>query len=152
MKTCSKCNTDNPNNALHCMVCGAKLGAAAETQNTEAYVDAMFAREERKIRWERRLHCVALGCFAVLYAVLCVMLVRQQDAEVLFAAMGIFALCIFGFVLCVFFPKALFFIEHALSVRNIDEVEPSDWYYISSKLAGYAILVIGIVFLVRLFV
>lgn len=146
MKICSKCNTDNADNALHCAVCGAKLDAVDTKRSAEEYVDDYFKKEARKEGLERLISFLALGCFAAIYITLSVVLALRQSVSFSILLL-IFILCVVGFVGAVFFPRAFFVLTHITQIDNIDDVALSDWYYISSKISGYLILLLGIIFL-----
>lgn len=150
MKTCPKCHTDHADSAVHCILCGASLETVDKNINAGEYVEEYLNREEQKEKRKRRIPYLALGLFTALYIALSVMYFVQQGMKYFFAVFFTYLLCAVFFLFSAVYPKVLFIIEHFTKIENIDTAEPSEWYYISSKIGGYIILVLGIVFLLRL--
>ena len=147
MKTCPKCHTDHADNAVHCVICGASLEKVDKNTDAGEYVEEYLNSEEQKEKRKRRISYLALGIFTVLYIALSVVYFVQQGMKEIFAVFFTYILCAIVFVLSAIYPKAMFILEHFTMIENIDDVELSTWYYISSKIAGYMMLVLGIVFL-----
>lgn len=140
MKICPKCGMNNKDDAKLCMECSASLHCinVKEACNTEEF----FACEERKDRRKKRIHLLMIPLYYVIYItffVLC--LLKTTESIVLLLIPLLFPAL---YYLSIFHPDAIFRFQHMFDISNLEDVEPSDWYYFSSKLGGYLILVLGL--------
>lgn len=147
MKLCHDCHTENPADAASCRCCGAIL----PSDGADTYVDAYFKREERRERVFLWIHRAAfILCSAVYFTLGAVFFPQTNRGSFLLAAILVFILCTLGFILGTLHPNALFFLQHANSVRDIDKAEPSDWYLLSAKIGGYLFLAVELFLMLRI--
>lgn len=147
MKLCHDCHTENPTNAANCRYCGALLPA----DGAEAYADAYFKREERREHIFLWIHRAALMlCSAAYLALAAIFFPQTERGMFLLAAALVFGICTLGFVLSTLHPNTLFSLQHAVSVRDVDKTEPSDWYLLSAKIGGYLFLATELYLILRL--
>lgn len=154
MKICPKCKEDNADHLTHCIVCGTKLESCKNQLDAESYIDTIQKKEEQRERRSKIINYMILGVYTVLYILISVFGVINYEKESLPALIPmliiIFIITFISAYLSLFHPKFLFELRFFMSIDNIEDVEPSLPYYIGSKISGYCILLIGIVFLLKL--
>lgn len=144
MKICPYCQSQNPDSAVLCTECMNSIGGIKpEPENySDEIVNKIFEKEERKEKCQSIIQYIAL----IIYFVVCIsayisLIVHNGPFYPLIFVTLILGL---GYYLCVFKPRFLFMLEHISCIDNIDDVDISDWYFISNKISGFCMLLFGI--------
>lgn len=141
MKICNNCGSGNDNSRVICVDCGCSLKSAQE--NDSHLAEEFFLLEERKekrrLLWQR----IVMVLYPVLAVPLYVVCVVKEPVLwwMLFLLVGF---CYLIYYLSVFQPKTLFILEHFMKIDHVEQVEPSDWWYLSNQIAGYLMWGLGI--------
>jgi len=148
MKICPYCQSQNPDSAVLCTECMKSIGGIAPEPEsyTEDILAKFFKKEERREKRHNFLMYFAL----VIYYVICVpiyILLIISDGP-FFPLILITVFLSIGYYLCIFKPRFLFMLEHISTIDNIDDVELSDWYFLSCKIGGFLMLAAGLGFAV----
>ncbi len=142
MKSCPKCKTLNFDNAALCENCSAYLGDV-EPDVTDV-LEEIMQEEEKNERFWKIFHILLVVIYYAIYIPLFVICFKKSNHT----PVGVLLLpAIFPlfYYLSVFKAEAMFKLSHIFQIDNIDDVHISDWYYVSSKIGGYIILVMGLV-------
>lgn len=146
MKICPYCQSQNPDSAVLCTECMKSIGGIAP--EPERYKEDIVARFLEKEERREKRHDFLLHFAIIAYYIICVpvyILLIIADGP-FFPVIFITALLSLGYYLCIFKPKFLFMLEHRTTIDNIDDVELSDWYFLSSKICGFLMLGTGLGF------
>lgn len=149
MKICPKCGMTNADNAPLCAECFTSLNQT-ESENITHCSEEFFEREEKKERRRRIIHLLLIPLYYIIFLPLAVMNVLMEF-ETLIVMLVLLPLPLL-YYLSVFKPELLFYLNHMMSIQNIDEAEPSDWYLFNSKLGGYLMLIFGIGLTIYLYI
>lgn len=148
MKICGKCGFENPDTYTTCAKCYSML----EEKSSEITTEAFFKKLDKKDKIKNIIHYVIMAIYLIIvipFFVLCVK--TEDDASLAFFLLFILSVCLITYYLSVFHPDAMFKISHISVISNIDDVQPSDWYYMTSTFGGYVCLAIGIFTVIRLY-
>ncbi|MEN2776143.1 DUF6199 family natural product biosynthesis protein [Acetivibrio clariflavus] len=141
MKICPKCNTGNSDNALKCKECEAYIGKIEVTESSKI-VDEFNMKEKRREKIKQIAKIICIAFIIASYVLFFIVAFSKEDFFiVLFSSI----LCVIIGYLNIFHPEILFRLKYFTVIDNIDDVEPSDIYLLSSKLAGVLLLLIGTV-------
>ncbi len=144
MKICPFCQSQNPDSAVLCTECMNSIGGIKpEPENhSDEILNALLRKEERKEKRQIIIERIALIIYFAVSILAYLFVIINKGA---FYPL-IFVTLLFGlmYYLCVFKPRFLFMLEHISCIDNIDDVEISDWYFISNKIGGFCCLLIGI--------
>ncbi len=143
MKICPKCECANVDTATLCKECGSPFRG----QDREDYEKRVAAEDALRQRKERRREIVkwsaAAGAGAIALAVTVAGFVLRGGWFFQFFCIGWF---IIGMgVVQLIFPDAVFRFRHMFDIANIDDVRPSDFYYITTAIGAVALIVCGAV-------
>ena len=159
MKICHKCGHRHGDSSIVCADCGEVLGPAisqeevrvieeavrreidiAAAYNDDPFVPTTF---EKVIAYSAMGLCLVLAIFFVVFwSSLNLASVTESIFSLLF-----FSACIFSAL----FPRLGWAWEKfslRWRIRNADQAEPSDWFWISRKITLYLSLIIGVTCLV----
>ena len=148
MKICPWCQTQNPDSAVLCVECMNSIGGIAPEPKdySENFINDFFKKEEI---CDRR-HSFFLKLVMLFYCIICipvyVLIAINNGPFFLVVIITLFFLT--GYYLCVFKAEFLFKLNHFTCIDNIDDVEISDYYFLSNKIGGFLMLVAGICFAV----
>ncbi len=142
MKKCPKCDALNFDNATLCENCSAYI-ADVEADSTNV-IEAIMLKEEKSERFWKVFHIMLAVLYYVLYIPLFVICFRKSNHTPVGVLLLPATFPLF-YYLCVFKAEAMFKLKHIFHVYNVDDIELTDWYYVTSKIAGYIFLVMGIV-------
>ena len=147
MKICPECSFENPDTESVCQKCYASLSDIYSSDSSEK-TEEFFAKIERKEKILKFIHIALIPLYYAICLPLSVMCyLKIKTAGVLFL---IFLFLPLLYYFSIFKPEAIFYLQHMFEIDNIDEVEISDWYYISSRFGGYLILAFGIFAIIRI--
>lgn len=147
MKICSQCGFENSNSEAVCQKCYASLSEVEASDSSEKTKE-FFAKIERKEKILKFIHIALIPLYYAVCLPLSVMCyLKIKTAGVLFLVF-LFLPLLYWF--SIFKPEAMFYLQHMFEIDNIDDVEISDWYYTSSRIGGYLILVFGIFAIIRI--
>lgn len=141
MKICPKCNCANENDRIICKECSNSI-SMVKNDNSD-YVEAINKKEEKKHKLRKRLHLIFIPLLGLIYVYLYIKaLIYISFLETTFIGVFFPVLAYIN----IHNPKLLFILGHIFTIDNIDEVELSDFYILSSKIGGIVLLVIAFVF------
>jgi ribosomal protein L40E len=143
LKICPKCNTGNNDNDIQCKDCGYSLSDTIIEKHRN-YLEEITERDEKRHRLKMRIHNIVLliiGGFYIYFYIKA--LSKVGFIELTFIAVLFPILSYMG----IHHPRTMFVISHIFTIENIDNVELSDWYLISSKIGGYICAIVGFVFM-----
>lgn len=141
MKICPKCNTGNSDNALKCKECEAYIGKI-EVKESSQIINEFNMKEERRERIKQITKILSIAIVVASYVLFFIIASSKEDFFLVFLCSIVCE--IIGY-LNTFYPEALFKLKYFTVIDNIEDVEPSDLYLFSSKLAGILFLLLGIV-------
>ncbi len=140
MKICPKCNCVNENDRIFCKECSNSI-SKVKIDNGD-YVEAIYKKEERKHTLRKRLHIIFIPILGLIYVYLYIKALNYISfLETTFIGVFFPVLAYIN----IHNPKLLFILGHIFTIDNIDEVELSDFYILSSKIGGIVLLVIAFV-------
>jgi hypothetical protein len=144
LKICPKCNTANNDNTFQCRDCGYSL-SEINIEKHRNYVEEIAERDEKKHRLKMRIHNIILPIIGVFYIYFYIKALSKVGfIELTFMAVLFPILSYMG----IHHPRAMFVLKHLFTINNIDDVELSDWYIISSKIGGCICAIVGFIFMV----
>ncbi len=153
MKKCKDCGYENPNSANACEHCCSIL----DDEISEVTTENFFEKRERK---EKRISKINYSLLIIYYIVTLVLFFIIAKNEMRLEDLGFGLLLFFMlfvvfpvmYYLSVFHPDVIFEFSHMADISNISDVQPSDWFYFTTRLSGYIFLGIGIFICVSYFV
>lgn len=130
MKICPHCQSGNPDTAPVCVECGHSLTGAGDTGKV---IEAQEERLRKRTTAFRTLHGIAAVLYVLAFAIL---YFRNLNAfDNLLHLLVIPLLPIIAWFQ-IHRPKLLFALGHWTDIRNIEEVELTDYHRISSRIVG----------------
>ena len=132
----------------------AKVGLPEEFKDTysaegygrsQNYLKERTVRDETKHKTKMLVHNILLPIISCLYIYLYIKAVSNNEPlEVTFIAVLLPLLAYMG----IHHPRGMFILGHLFTIDNIEDVELSDWYIISSKIGGCLCALCAFVFLI----
>ncbi len=146
MKKCPKCGTMNFDNLTLCENCSAYINDV-EPDSTNV-IEEIMIKEEKNEKFWRFFHTMLAVIYYAVYIPLFVICFRKSTHTPIFVLLlpAIFPLF---YYLSVFKADTMFKLSHIFQIDNIEDVNVSDWYYFTSKIGGYIILIMGIACMVN---
>ena len=149
MKKCRKCGCENPDNMMVCENCYSHLGEERSEETSEKF----FKKLERKEKIKKAINYALLVIYFLIVAPLYYMTVKITGSIAIALIMFCFLLILIPvmFYTSLFHPDTLFMLTYFHMISNIEEAEPSDWFYISTGISAYVLLGLGIFIIVKLY-
>ena len=144
MKKCTDCGFENSNNATLCESCFSPLGEISDI-TSEEFFEEYERKERRKERRKELINYGILGVYGVVVLVFFIMgIVSSLAFPVLITELIVSVICGVVYYLSLFHSDLLFKMSNIHMIYNIDDVQPSDWYYTSTAFGGYLALITGV--------
>ena len=147
MKYCDRCGTQNEKRQLFCSGCGKPLtkNARLESQELAEKETALQLKKEhrQKIQGYFLLATMYLLHFALGFGLIITGKAQEMDVSALSVVL-LMLLCPGGGYLSLYNPELVFKIRHFLSLRDVNQAEPSDWFMASTQISGVLLWVLGI--------
>lgn len=146
MKICPKCGTENKDSCAVCRECYSSL-YDIKPENPQAVSDSFFEREEKAEKRKKKLSTLPIlfyYCIYLTFYILCII----KDRACFFPLLLPLGLPLLYYLLR-FKADSLFRLQHICEIDNLDEVQPSDWYYFNSHVSAYIILIFGLILVIR---
>jgi len=144
MKICPKCNSGNDANALQCKDCGCSISKVS-ANSLEDYIQQKEKKHRRKMLIQNTILLI-VGIFYIYFLIRGLQV--EFSLEILFAGILLPFLAYMG----IYRPRAIFVMNHFLTIDNIDDVELSSLYVFCSKVGGYLCTIIAFAFVVAFYI
>ena len=153
MKICKDCGYENPNSANACEKCSNIL----DDEIIEVTTEDFFKKRERKEKITKQINYLLLIIYYILTILLYFIIAKNEiGAENIGFGILLFFMLFVVFpgmyYLSVFHPDVIFEFSHIADISNISDVQPSDWFYFTTRLSGYIFLGLGIFLCVSYFI
>ena len=149
MKKCKKCGCENPNSVNVCENCYNVLDNEISKETSEKF----FEKIERKEKIINFINYLLLAVYFIV--VIPLFYITAKETGNLGVSLVLFSLLIIVipvlYYTSIFHPDILFEITYMHVISNIDDAQPSDWFYTSSKWTAYIFLGLGIFLIVKLY-
>lgn len=149
MKKCNKCGYENPNRVSVCEKCYGVLDNTIIEETSEKF----FKKLERKEKVIKIINYALLIIYFIVVAPLFIVSAKTMGsigAGLIFFFL-LFVLIPVMFYASIFHPDALFELTYMNVISNVSDVQPSDWFYTTTKWTAYLFLGIGIVMIVKIY-
>ncbi|MDO5398749.1 MAG: hypothetical protein Q4G33_12555 [bacterium] len=103
--------------------------------------EEFFEQQEKKEKFKKRIQLSAIPLYYAIYIPLMVLCWRAESKYIFHLLILAIAPILYYFLL--FKTEMLFNIQYMFNL-DIEDPQPSAWYYMMSYIAAYAIMVIGI--------
>jgi ribosomal protein L40E len=140
MKICEKCGFENYGEVSSCNKCGTSLLHIEKTEDS-GQAEAFFMRQERKEKRQRILKLLLIPLYYLIYLPFYILCIRCQEES--FGVLFLPLLFPILYYLLSFKAEWLFKMEHMHQIDNLDKVEISDYYYMTSQIGAYLLLAAG---------
>ena len=147
MKYCHRCGTENENDLLFCQGCGKPLQKNAREKSVKMAQDETNAQERKETRRQKAGYWLMGGMYVLYFILGTILIVTGKAQEMDVGTLPVVLLMLFfpGFgYLSLYKPEIMFKLQHLLSIRDVDQAEPSDWYIISNQIGGVILWALGI--------
>lgn len=141
MKICERCGFENYGEVPSCGKCGASLMHIKKTEDGDQ-AEAFFVRQERKEKRQRMINMLLIPLYYLIYIPFYILCIRCEEES--FGVLFFPLLFPILYYLLNFKAEWLFKIDHMHLIDNLDQVEISDYYYITSKIGAYLLLAAGV--------
>lgn len=148
MKKCKKCGCENSNSRMVCEKCYSFLGDEKSGETSETF----FKKLERKEKIINLINYLLIALYFIIVTPLFILSARAMES--LGAGIVIFFFLLIlpiMFYMSIFHPDVLFELSYMHMISNIDDAQPSDWFYITTRWSAYLFLGLGIFIMVWLY-
>lgn len=139
MKKCPKCGEENLSTAQICQKCAAPLGDVPESKADSEY---FFEKINKREKFGKVIKLLLVPLYYIVYFIFyikCVLIEGSTAGPLLIAVF--FPIV---YLLLMFKADSLFRFNHMFDIDNVEKVELSDWYYLSSKISACIVLALGL--------
>lgn len=149
MKKCKKCGYENPDNMTVCENCYSHLDDESSGETSEKF----FKKLERKEKIKKVINYALLVAYFLIVTPLFLISSHMMGSLGIALLLFVFLLIIIPvmFYTSLFHPDTLFMFTYFHMISNIEETEPSDWFYISTAISAYAFLILGLFIIIKLY-
>lgn len=139
MKKCPKCGEENLSTSSVCQKCAAPL---TDVPDSKADSEHYFEKINKREKFGKIIKLVLVPLYYIVYLIFYIKCVLTDKSTAAPLCVPIFFPIVY--LLLMFKADSLFRFNHMFDIDNVEKVELSDWYYLSSKISACLVLALGL--------